>query len=99
MADVERNWFCRALEQPDLPAIFWTDKARHVDWAPLDGAEWGANLAVWQAEREQSRLMAAAHSLGDIGVATRSSQRAEFSLRWIYSHMVEECAVTTGTPI
>jgi len=36
MADVERNWFPRALDQPDLPAIFWTDAVKDVDWAPLD---------------------------------------------------------------
>ena len=61
MAEVERNWFRRALlRQPDLPRIFSQDS----DWVdqslePLDGAVWVADLATWQAECEQSRLAAA----------------------------------------
>jgi len=96
MADVERNWFGRALGQPDLPAIFLSDKAKDVDWAPLDGADWAADLAAWKAECAHSRLTAAAHGLDDIGVAVRGGHRAEFSLRWIYNHMIEEYAQHNG---
>jgi uncharacterized damage-inducible protein DinB len=96
MADVERNWFRRALDQPDLPAIFWTDTAKDADWAPLDRADWTADLAVWRAECEHSERTAAAHGLDDIGVAVRGGQRAEFSLRWIYNHMIEEYARHNG---
>jgi uncharacterized damage-inducible protein DinB len=96
MADVERNWFVHALERPDLPATYWTDQAADADWAPLDDADWAADLAVWRGECEQSRITAAAHGLDDIGVAVRGGQRAEFSLRWIYNHMIEEYARHNG---
>ncbi|HEX3955171.1 MAG TPA: DinB family protein [Trebonia sp.] len=95
MANVERNWFRRALDQPDAPAI-WADKGKDTDWAPLDSANWAADLAVWQAECEHSRLTAGAHDLNDTGVAMRGGERAEFSLRWIYSHMIEEYARHNG---
>jgi uncharacterized damage-inducible protein DinB len=95
MADVERNWFRRALDQPSAPAI-WTGKGKDADWAPLDDADWAADLAVWQAECEQSRLTATAHDLNDTGVAVRGGQRATFSLRWIYNHMIEEYARHNG---
>jgi uncharacterized damage-inducible protein DinB len=96
LADVERNWFRRALGQPDAPAIFLSVPARDADWAPLDHADWAQDLAAWQAECEHSRQIAAAHALTDLGQAYRGGQRAEFSLRWIYHHMIEEYARHNG---
>jgi hypothetical protein len=97
MADVERNWSGCAFGPPDLPAIFRTEQARDADWAPLDGADWSADLAVWQAECEQSRLTAAAY--GDPGVvqAVRGGERAEFSLRCGCVTMRKHSRNTHGT--
>ena len=96
MAEVERNWFQRALERPAMPAIFRNDGGEDADWVPLEDAEWAADLAVWRAECEHSRLVAAVHGLDDTGVGVRGGQRAEFSLRWIYNHMIEEYARHNG---
>jgi uncharacterized damage-inducible protein DinB len=96
MAEVERNWFQRAFARPRIPAIFGADAAGDADWVPLDDADWAADLAVWQAECAQSRRTAAAHGLDDVGVGMRGGQRAEFSLRWIYHHMIEEYARHNG---
>ena len=96
MADVERNWFRRALDQPGVPAIFVSEEAGDADWAPLDHADWADDLGAWQAECEHSRRTAAAHALTDVGRADRGGRRAEFSLRWIYSHMIEEYARHNG---
>jgi uncharacterized damage-inducible protein DinB len=95
LADVERNWFRRAFDQPDAAAI-WAGKGKDACWIPLDDADWAADLAVWQAESAQSRLTAAAHDLNDMGAAVRGGARAEFSLRWIYNHMIEEYARHNG---
>ena len=46
MADVERNWFRRALGQPDAPAIFLSEATPDADWAPLDHADWAEDLAA-----------------------------------------------------
>jgi hypothetical protein len=62
---------------------------------PLDGAEWEADLAAWQAECEASRQAAAPRSLTHAGL-TRIGEPC--SLRWIYVHMIEEYARHNGTP-
>jgi uncharacterized damage-inducible protein DinB len=95
MAEVERGWFRRVLERkPDLPWI-WLDPAVDDDRElfPLDGADWEGDLATWQAECDESRRAAAQHSLDDTGV-TRTGQPC--SLRWIYTHMIEEYARHNG---
>jgi uncharacterized damage-inducible protein DinB len=97
MAEVERNWFRRALlRQEGTPRVLppggdW-DGNWDADLEPLDNAVWAADLAAWQAECEQSRLAAAAHSLDDTG--RRDGEPV--SLRWIYVHMIEEYARHNG---
>ncbi len=96
LADVERNWFQRAFDGPDPAGIPRGEDAQDEGWAPLDNADWERDLATWQAACEQSRLTAARHGLDDIGMGSRGGRRAEFSLRWIYQHMIEEYARHNG---
>lgn len=97
MADVERNWFRRAFAvRQDVAPRFWRQDVEHADWAPLDGAVWGDDLVVWQSECDESRRIAAAHGLDDPGVGWRGGSRAQFSLRWIHNHMIEEYARHNG---
>jgi uncharacterized damage-inducible protein DinB len=94
MAEVERGWFRRCLlREGDLPFIYCTSHDYDdQDLAPLDDANWDADLAIWQAECEASRRAAASHSLHDTGL-----RRGEaVSLRWIYTHMIEEYARHNG---
>ena len=97
LSDVERNWFQRCLERnAALPDLYWTEAGRSAAWFPLDGADWDADLAVWQAECAQSRRTAAAHGLDDTGVGLRGGRQVECSLRWVYQHMIEEYARHNG---
>jgi uncharacterized damage-inducible protein DinB len=93
MAEVERNWFRRALlSDPSTPWIYSTDGQNDNELFPLDDADWASDLAIWQAECESSRRAAAAHDLSDTGL-----RRGEpVSLRWIYTHMIEEYARHNG---
>lgn len=94
MAEVERSWFRRVLQRErEAPFLFYDPAVEDSDLVPLDEADWEADLAVWQAECEASRLAAAGRSLEDTGI-TRSGE--ECSLRWIYVHMVEEYARHNG---
>jgi hypothetical protein len=86
----------RAFDRADMPPIFGSEDAEDVGWAPLDNAGWQRDLATWQAECGQSRLTAARHGLDATGVGVRGGQRGEFSLRWIYHHMIEEYARHNG---
>lgn len=97
MADVERTWFRRVLgRQPGMPAIYWTSEAEDADWAPLDHADWPADLAAWRAECDAARLTAAAHGLDEVFAGRRGGQLVDCSLRWIYNHMIEEYAQHNG---
>ena len=93
MAEVERNWFRRALlSDPSTPWIYSEDGFDDNELFPLDDADWDTDLAIWQAECEASRQAAAAHELSDAGL-----RRGEpVSLRWIYTHMIEEYARHNG---
>ena len=93
MAEVERSWFRRVLlRQPDAPSLWYDPAVEDSELVPLDGADWHADLAAWDAECAASRATAAKHSLDDTGL--RSGEPC--SLRWIYNHMIEEYARHNG---
>jgi len=92
LAEVERNWFQRALLQLDTPPIWYDPAVEDSELVPLDDADWEADLAAWQAECEASRTAAGDHQLDDTGM--RRGQPC--SLRWIYTHMIEEYARHNG---
>jgi uncharacterized damage-inducible protein DinB len=94
MAEVERSWFRRVLlRRPETPWI-WYDPAvdEDSDLFPLEDADWAADLAAWRSECEASRAAAAGLTLDDAGL----SHGEPCSLRWIYTHMVEEYARHNG---
>jgi uncharacterized damage-inducible protein DinB len=92
-AEVERNWFRRALlNEPSAPWIWLDPAVEDSELVPLDDADWQADLAAWQAECEASRAAAARFDLDHTGV--RHGQPV--SLRWIYNHMIEEYARHNG---
>jgi uncharacterized damage-inducible protein DinB len=93
MAEVERNWFRRVLlREPDALWIWYDPAVEDSELVPLDEADWATDLAAWQAECGHSRAAAAGHDLDDTGL-----RRGEpCSLRWIYTHMIEEYARHNG---
>jgi uncharacterized damage-inducible protein DinB len=90
-AEVERNWFRRCLAGDADAAWLWSAED-DSDFEPLDDAVWEDDLAVWLAECEHSRVVAAARALDDTGL--RHGQPC--SLRWVYAHMIEEYARHNG---
>jgi hypothetical protein len=93
VAEVERNWFRRVLlREPEAPRLFLDPAIEDSELFPLDDADWETDLAAWQAECEASRKAAAAHQLDDTGLR----HGKPCSLRWIYTHMIEEYARHNG---
>jgi uncharacterized damage-inducible protein DinB len=94
MAAVERNWFRRVLQrEPDAPPLFYDPAlGEDSDLVPLDDADWESDLAAWRSECDRSREAAARFTLDDTGLR----RGEEFSLRWIYGHMIEEYARHNG---
>ncbi len=94
MAEVERGWFHNVLlDEPEAPTL-WADDREDSEMVPLDDADWERDRATWLAECEASRRAAASCSLDDAGVDVRDGNR--YSLRWIYTHMIEEYARHNG---
>ncbi len=81
-----------AAESPTLAPIWYDPAVEDSELVPLDHADWDTDLAAWQAECEDSRAAAALRSLDDTG--RRDGEPC--SLRWIYTHMVEEYARHNG---
>jgi len=93
MAEVERNWFQRVLLRDAGAEPIWYDRAvEDSELVPLDDADWESDLAAWHAECDAARRAATAHGLDDTGLW----QRQPCSLRWIYTHMIEEYARHNG---
>jgi uncharacterized damage-inducible protein DinB len=94
MAEVERSWFRRVLQrEPDAPYIWYDPAVEDSEMVPLDDADWESDLAAWQQECDRSRRASAVRGLDDTGT-TRNGEPC--SLRWIYSHMIEEYARHNG---
>ena len=93
MAEVERNWFRRTLlREPECPDIWYDPAIEDSEMFPLDDADWDADLAAWMAECRASRRAAESRQLGDTGLRRGKT----VSLRWIYTHMIEEYARHNG---
>jgi uncharacterized damage-inducible protein DinB len=93
MAEVERNWFHRVLlREPDTEPIWFDPAIDDSELVPLDDADWESDLARWQEECDDSRAAAAARGLDDTGIRRGN----ECSLRWIFTHMIEEYARHNG---
>jgi uncharacterized damage-inducible protein DinB len=94
MAEVERNWFRRMLLRDGDAPFIWLDTAvKDSEMAPLDHADWDADLLVFKAECDSSRKTAGAHELDDSGALEDGTP---LTLRWIYNHMIEEYARHNG---
>jgi uncharacterized damage-inducible protein DinB len=92
MAEVERSWFRRTLlDEPELPRIWRRPDDDDSDF-DVNAAVWADDVAAWHAECEASRRAAAGLALDHTG--HRRGERV--SLRWIYTHMIEEYARHNG---
>lgn len=92
MADVERGWFRNVLGGEGAAPIYSTEEDPDGEFHRLDEADTAEAFARWLAEIDHARVLVRGRSLDDIGVR----RGEEFSLRWIYVHMIEEYARHNG---
>ncbi len=94
MAEVERGWF-RGFAKDDTTDIYSTseDPDADADFDLVDDADVAADLETFRAEVEACRRLVAHRNLDE--VETLYHER-RFSLRWIYTHMIEEYARHNG---
>jgi uncharacterized damage-inducible protein DinB len=92
MADVERGWFRKCIAREDIEHLWDYTGNDDADFAPLDDANWEADLLTWQAECDAARGVTKSRGLDYTG--ERRGQPV--SLRWVYNHMIEEYARHNG---
>ncbi|MEU1404410.1 DinB family protein [Streptomyces sp. NPDC005728] len=96
MADVERGWFRKVLMGDDPGPIYYSDEDRDGEFRLTDSDTWKEAYGTWQAEIETARRNAAGFGLDDLSRGRSRSTDEPFSLRWIYTHMIEEYARHNG---
>ncbi len=93
ITEVERAWFRITLAAEEPGPVYFTDEDPDGDFHHPADADPAEAFANWRAEIALAKDRAASRSLDDIGLSTR---RRDFSLRWIYLHMIEEYARHNG---
>jgi uncharacterized damage-inducible protein DinB len=93
IAETERNWFSRILEnKPDLGRIWHDPAVEGSPMVPLDHANWEEDLAVYRDQCDHNRRVAADRALDDCG----TWRGKQVSLRSVYLHMIQEYARHNG---
>jgi hypothetical protein len=96
MAEVERGWFRKVLVGDDPGPIYYSDEEPDGEFHLTEADTWEEAYATWQAEIEAARRNAACFGLDDLSKGTSRFTEERFSLRWIYTHMIEEYARHNG---
>ncbi|MEU3619354.1 DinB family protein [Streptomyces sp. NPDC006872] len=96
MAEVERSWFRRVLVDDGAEPIYYSDEDRDGEFHLTEQDTWAQAHATWQAEIEVARRYAAGFALEELSRGKSRFTDEPFSLRWIYTHMIEEYARHNG---
>jgi hypothetical protein len=96
MAEVERGWFRKVLVDDDPGPIYFSDADPDGEFHLTEADTWAEAHATWQGEIEVARRNAARFALDDASEGKSRFTDKPFSLRWIYTHMIEEYARHNG---
>ena len=94
MTFVEQVWFETTFAGHDTSNYYKTEGDRDADFNDLDSAALEEVIALYLKSLNDSRKLAAGHSLDEL--ATKPRRGREVHLRWIYVHMIEEYARHNG---
>jgi uncharacterized damage-inducible protein DinB len=94
MSEVERGWFRQVFAREDVADVYCTDEQPEAEFDLVDDADAEADLATYRAEVQTCRAVTAGRLLDETVIRPRDGK--EFSLRWIYLHMIEEYARHNG---
>ena len=94
MADVERAWFRRRAAGEEIESIYGGPDNVDGDLDDVADADAEADFATFRAEVAACDAAAAGCALDDTFIHPRSLR--EISIRWIYTHMIEEYARHNG---
>jgi uncharacterized damage-inducible protein DinB len=96
MAEVERHWFRKVLTGDDPGPVYSSDADPDGDFHVTGADTWQDAYTTWQTEIGHARHNAAGFALDDLSRGRSRSTGEPFTLRWIYTHMIEEYARHNG---
>ncbi len=96
MAEVERGWFRKVLAGENVGYLYCTEEDEDRDFHVTGSDTFAEAHATWQAEIEVARRNAARFGLDDLSKGESRFTDEPFTLRWIYTHMIEEYARHNG---
>jgi hypothetical protein len=94
MAEVERWWFRRNSAGEPITALYCTEASPDGDFDDLDDADPATDLATFADEC--AKADAAVADLPLDHTFRHPRRGADMSLRWVYTHMIEEYARHNG---
>ncbi|GAB2813270.1 DinB family protein [Streptomyces daliensis] len=94
LTDVERHWFRRVFGGEDIPTLYYTDEDPDADFRVDGPGTAEETFAAWHREVALGRACAEGHALDTLGRPAHGGPGP--SLRWIYTHMIEEYARHNG---
>ncbi len=95
MAEVERNWFRRALADEPAPPHYYSEDDPDGDFNHVDDANVEEAFSTWRHECEHARTVVASFSdLDELG--RHESHPGRPSERWVLIHLIEEYARHNG---
>ncbi|WP_200300893.1 DinB family protein [Streptomyces adelaidensis] len=96
MAEVERIWFRRVLVDDDQGPLYFSEADPDGEFHLTERDTWADTYGTWQEEIAIARRNAEGFALDDISKAVHRRAGEPPSLRWIYTHMIEEYARHNG---
>ncbi|MBZ3902251.1 MULTISPECIES: DinB family protein [Streptomyces] len=96
MAEVERIWFRKVLVDDDQGPIYFSEADPDGEFHLTEADTWQEAYGTWQAEIGVARRNAEGFALDDVAKAAHRRSGETPSLRWIYTHMIEEYARHNG---
>ncbi|KOT37081.1 Mini-circle protein [Streptomyces caelestis] len=96
MSEVERSWFRRVLADEDAGPLYYGEADPDGEFHPTEADTWKEAYGAWQAEIAAARSNAAGFALDDPSRGRQRFGADPYSLRWIYTHMIEEYARHNG---
>ncbi|MEV5430758.1 DinB family protein [Streptomyces sp. NPDC052701] len=96
MAEVERSWFRKVLVGDDPGPIYYGEDDPDGEFHLTEADTWQEAHTTWQTEIAVARRNAARFGLDDLCEGRHGRTGERLSLRWIYTHMIEEYARHNG---
>ncbi|MFI6644179.1 DinB family protein [Streptomyces sp. NPDC050504] len=96
LTENERGWFHDVMAGEEAPPLYASDEDPDGEFHPTDTDTWEDAYAAWQASITRSKELMAGRPLDELSVGRDRTSNEPYSLRWIYTHMIEEYARHNG---